>query len=56
MTIAPINGHIRKRGVRQTCRPRQEKWSLAQAREIFEQVSVTAPFWALELDAGGKSF
>jgi len=33
-----------------------EKWSIAQARQIFEQVGLTGPFWALETDAGGQPF
>jgi hypothetical protein len=33
-----------------------KKWSVAQAREIFEQVGLTGPFWDLEPDEGGEPF
>ena len=33
-----------------------KKWSVAQAHEIFRQVGLTGPFWALEPDAGGRPF
>ena len=33
-----------------------KKWSIAQARQIFERVGLTGPFWALETDAGGQTF
>jgi hypothetical protein len=33
-----------------------KKWSVAQACEIFEQVGLTGPFWALEPNGEGKPF
>jgi hypothetical protein len=33
-----------------------KKWSVAQAREIFEQVGLTGPFWDLEPEEGRKIF
>jgi hypothetical protein len=33
-----------------------EKWSIAEAQEIFRRVGLTGPFWALTPDAGGKPF
>jgi hypothetical protein len=33
-----------------------QKWSIAQAREIFGRVGLTGSFWALEPDTGGKPF